>query len=111
MDVFSAWKVGKFVKENILSCENIHKSCSQFFSYYYGNSNRFSLFYIQMMEKFYSYFPIYINCMDKIRWRSYLELLKLEREECYFYYQLLLFCGDNYKELKNLIQSNLFVRI
>ena len=86
-------------------------TCSRFLSYYYGNSHQYSLFHIQMMKKFYSYFPIYLNQMNGIHWDSYLELLKLNPTECYFYYHILLFCGDDLMELKNLIQSNLFIRI
>ena len=93
------------------SCLNIHSTCSNFLSYYYGNSNSFSLFHIQMMEKFYKYFPIYIDSMSHINWNSYLELLQLGREECYFYYSILVFCGDDLLEMRKLINSNIYSRI
>lgn len=111
LNILSFWKVGKFVEEKMDSCFNPHEKCSNFLSYYYGNSNRYSLNHILMMKKLYSYFPIYINCMDEVCWDSYLELLKLNPEECYFYYRILLFCGDNSLELKRMIQSNLYFRI
>ena len=38
-------------------------------------------------------------------------MLKLGRYECYFYYNLLLFCGDDYDELKNLIDNRIYDRI
>lgn len=38
-------------------------------------------------------------------------MLKLGKKECYFYYNLLLFCGDDYDGLKNLIDNNIYERI
>ena len=111
MDVFSFWKIGKFIQGKKYSCFNIHITCSNYLSYYYGNSHRFSLFHIQMMEKLYSYFPIFSERMREIRWDSYLELLSLKPKECYFYYHILLFCGDDFDELKQLIRTNLYSRI
>lgn len=90
---------------------NGHFSCSSFLSYYFGNSFMFSLHHIIMMQRLYLYFPIYLESMNRINWASYLELLMLKRKECYFYYNLLLFCGDNSVELKNLIKSDLYCRI
>ena len=104
IDVYSLWNVGRFMIEKKDNCNNVHNLCSNFLSYYYGNSHTYSLFHIQMMERLYSYFPIYC-------WNSYIELLKLNPKECYFYFGILLFCGDNYNEIKNLIDSNLFSRI
>ncbi len=71
----------------------------------------FSLHHIIMMRKLYLYFPMYLDSMSKINWNSYLELLMLKKKECYFYYNLLLFCGDDSLELKKLIHSNLYCRI
>ena len=111
MDIFSYWKIGQFVQNKKDVCRNIHLSCSSFLSYYYGNSFFFSLYYIRMMEKLYFYFPIFLDCMRKIHWNSYLQLLSLCKKECYFYYQILLFCGDDSFELEKLIQSKLYFRI
>ena len=111
MNIFHLWSIGRFIRKKYNYCINIHRSCSKFLSYYYGNSNFYSLFYILMMERFYLYFPIYLKQMDKIKWDSYLELLKLKREECYFYYHILLFCGDDLLELRKMINSNIFFRI
>ena len=111
IDVYSLWNIGRFMIEKKDNCVNVHNLCSNFLSYYYGNSHTYSLFHIQMMEKFYSYFPIFLDSMKKICWKSYLELLKLNPKECYFYYGILLFCGDNYQEIKNLIDSCLYSRI
>lgn len=98
-----------FNKRN--SCLNIHLKCSDFLSYYFGNSVNYSLVNINLMRKLYIYFPIYLNCMNKINWESYLEMLRLEKKECYFYYNILLFCGDDSEELRNLINSKVFQRI
>ena len=111
MDVFSLWKIGRFISEKKNSCGNIHKECSNFLSYYYGNSYRFSLLHIQLMERFYSYFPIFVDCMNNIQWNSYIPLLLLNQKECYFYYRILLFCGDDSHELFRLIHSDLYSRI
>ncbi len=111
MNVLSLWNIGKFIRDNYYSCMNVHISCSKYLSYYYGNSYFYSLFYIRMMEKLYLYFPIYLDQMSLIKWDSYLELLKLNRKECYFYYHILLFCGDDLNELKKMIYSNLYLRI
>ena len=64
-----------------------------------------------MMRRFYLYFPIFLDVMKKIHWKSYLELIQLNRLECYFYYSISLFCGDDYLELKKLIDSKLYSRI
>ena len=90
---------------------NTHQLCSKFLSYYYGDSSYYSLFQIQSMKKLYIYFPIFLDCMNLIGWNSYLELLKLSIQECYFYYSLLLFCGDDLLGLRQLIKSNLYIRI
>lgn len=110
-DISFYWRVGKILFDGKDSCRNIHIKCSDYLSYYYGDSINYSLNNINLMSKLYLYFPIYLNCMNKIRWRSYLEMLKLGRYECYFYYNLLLFCGDDYDELKNLIDNRIYDRI
>lgn len=111
ISILSLWTVGKFLNEKKQSCLNVQQSCSQFLSYYYGNSSYYSLSQIHTMKKLYLYFPIYIACMSQIGWSSYLELLKLPPKECYFYYMILLFCGDDLWELKRLIHSNIYIRI
>ncbi|MBR3211369.1 MAG: hypothetical protein IKF71_05495 [Bacilli bacterium] len=111
VSIFSLWLIGRFLKEKESSCGNIHQVCSNYLSYYYGNSFCYSLSQIRKMKQFYLYFPIFIECMNQIRWSSYLELLKLPSKECYFYYSLLLFCGDDLLELKRLIYSDLYMRI
>ena len=110
-NIFSLWSIGKFMNEKEASCFNIQQLCSNYLSYYYGNSFYYSLFHIQMMRKLYQYFPIYMDVMNQIHWNSYLILLGLPSKECYFYYSLLLFCGDNISELNCLIQSGLYFRI
>ena len=111
INISSLWNIGRFMDKKGCTCSNIHQVCSNFLSYYYGNSSYFSLFHIQMMKKLYDYFPIFLDKMNLIEWSSYIEILKLSQKECYFYYKLLLFCGDDLVELKKLIQSNLFLRV
>lgn len=110
-DILYYWKIGRFMFNAKDSCINIHAKCSDYLSYYYGNSINYSLVNINLIRKLYLYFPIYLDCMDKINWDSYLEMLKLDKKRCYFYYNILLFCGDNSTELKKLINNNLYERI
>ena len=111
MNIAFFWKLGKFLYEKGPNCTNIYLRCSNYLSYYYGNSYRYNLFNISNISKFYTYFPIYLDSMSKISWNSYLELLKLDLKECYFYYYIIHFCGDDCIELKKLIQMNLYSRI
>ena len=37
------WKIGKFIFDKNNKCLNITIKCSEFLSYYYGNSNLFEL--------------------------------------------------------------------
>lgn len=105
------WKIGRFIYNNKDACQNSSSKCSNYLSYYFGDSYKYSLDKINLMKRLYLYFPMYLDCMNNINWNSYLELLKLSKKECYFYYNISLFCGDDYDELKNLIQSNVYSRI
>lgn len=106
------WKVGKFTVEKSYCCDNIISKCSRYLSYYFGNSTMFSCGNIIFMRKFYRYFPIFLDEMNKLSWDSYLELLKLKNQKaCYFYFNLSLFCNYDFEDLKLLIDSNLYFRI
>lgn len=106
------WKVGKFINEKDFLCENIVFKCSSFLSYYFGNSTVFSMENIIFMRKFYLYFPIYIDKMNNLEWDSYLMLMKIKnRNICYFYYNLSMFCNFDSCQLKNIISSDIYSRI
>jgi len=106
------WKIGKFTFEKRVYCENIINKCSCYLGYYFGNSRVFSYENILFMRKFYLYFPIYTGKMDSLEWGSYLELMKLRNKKlCYFYYNVAMFCNFQQKELKMLIDSDIYQRI
>lgn len=106
------WEIGKFVFNKRDFCENIVSKTSTYLSYYYGNSGMFSVQNIIFMRKFYLYFPIFNSNIYKLDWDSYVELMKIKnREICYFYYRISLFCNLNYFELKNLININMYSRL
>jgi len=106
------WKVGKFLVEKRYCCNNVVLKSSNFLSYYFGNSKVFSYENVIFMRKFYLYFPIFLDSMYQLDWDSYLILMKLKnRNMCYFYYQLALFCDFCYYDLKCAIDSNIFYRI
>lgn len=110
--LFFFWRIGKFLVEKKYSCNNIVLKSSNFLSYYYGSSTMFSYENVIFMRKFYLYFPIFLESMNQLEWDSYLELMKLKnRNMCYFYYRVALFCGFCCRDLKCVIDSNIFCRI
>lgn len=74
-------------------------------------TNLFSLKKIIEMERFYIYFPIYNNNLEKLDWDYYLELIKIKN--CclrMIYYKIAIFseCGfDTFKSL--LLEKNFFL--
>ena len=111
MHISFFWRLGEFLCKRNYRYEDICRQCSKYLSYYYGNSYRYSLSNIHRIRKFYSYFPIYFESMSSISWDSYLLLLDLCPRECYFYFHILCFCGDDFAELKRIVQSDIYNRI
>lgn len=111
IQIYFFWKIGKFLFDKKSKCLNIVEKTSCFLSYYYGDSNIFSLENINIMKKFYLYFPIYNKYIESIDWSYYIKLLKLNKKECYFYYKIVLFCNCDISELELLIKNNIFLRI
>ncbi len=110
--LFFFWKIGKFTVEKRFFCENIVSKCSSYLAYYYGNSTMFSYNSVLSMKKFYLYFPVFLDVMNKLEWESYLELIKFnDKSICYFYYNLSLFCNFNYGNLKHAIDNKVYFRI
>jgi len=52
------WLIGKFVYDKRNYSDNIIEKCSNYLSYYFGDSYSFSYDNILFMRKFYLYFPI-----------------------------------------------------
>ncbi len=105
------WKIGKFIFDKNNKCLNITIKCSEFLSYYYGNSSLFSLKNMKYIKKIYLYFPIYDYHMEYIDWNCYKVLLNLNKCECYFYYYIVLFCNSNLFELTDMINNQIYFRI
>lgn len=105
------WKIGKFLFDKNNMCLNITEKISGFLSYYYGNSSTFSIENINLMKKFYLYFPIYSKYIERINWDCYRRLLILSKKECYFYYKIVLFCNSDKSDLESMIENSIFLRI
>ena len=105
------WKIGRFIYKNQNKCLNITSKCSLFLSYYYGNSFLFSNENIFLFKKLYLYFPVYIDKMNSLKWDFYRELLQLKRNECYFYYRIVLFCNSELIDIKSMINNDIYYRI
>jgi hypothetical protein len=105
------WLVGKFVYLNKYRTTNIIKKCSEYLSYYFGDSYSFSYDKVLTMRKLFLYFPIYNHNLEKIDWNYYLELLKLNKDISYFYYRVCLFCELDFNSFKSMINTNMYYRI
>ena len=97
--------------DNKKSCSNIIEKSSSFLSYYYGNSNLFSLDNMHIIRKLYLYFPIFNNYLETLNWDYYKVLLKLDKKECYFYYYIVLFCNSDLTDLYEMIENDYYLRI
>ena len=110
--IYFLWLIGKFVYNKNDCCENIIKKCSDFLSYYFGDSYSFSYDNILFMRKFYLYFPIYLEKYENIPWNYYVALLKINNEEITkLYLNICLFCNFDYNSLKRMIDGNLYLII
>ena len=64
------------------------------------------------MKKLYLYFPIYDKRFEKLSWKYYIELFKLNNKEIlYFYFKISLFCNLDFFDFKNMITSQRYFRI
>ena len=106
------WIVGKFINSNKNKCLNIIEKVSDYLSYYYGDSYNYSYQNIIYMKKMYLYFPIYDKRFEKLSWKYYIELFKLNNKEIlYFYFKISLFCNLDFFDFKNMITSQIYFRI
>lgn len=75
-------------------------------------SKTFSRENVNYMRKFYQCFPIYIDELNKLNWEHYLELLKISNlKERYFYLKTTIFCKGSVKDLKDIINKNIYYLI
>ena len=85
---------------------------SEFFSYYFGRSDIFSMHNIHYMKKFYCCFPVFCDRFRELSFEHYkliVDVSDLKRR--YFYFWLALFCRSNVCELEKYIQEDLYARI
>ncbi len=72
-------------------------------------SETFSRENVNYMKRFYQCFPIYIDELNKLDWEHYVELLKINNsKERYFYLRIAMFCKSSVKELKEIINKNIY---
>lgn len=105
------WKIGRFINFYSKRTDNIVMMVSNYLSYYYGNSYKFSLSNVNLMKKLYIYFPIYNTFIEKLDWNLLKKILILNKKECYFYFRIILLCHSNSYELEKLINTNIYFRI
>lgn len=105
------WKIGRFINFYDKKTDNIVMMVSNYLSYYYGNSYKFSLSNVNLMKKLYMYFPIYTTFIEKLDWNLLKKILILNKKECYFYFRIVLLCHSKPYELERLINTNIYFRI
>ena len=106
------WNIGKRVYEYQDTCHNIVERCSNFCSYYYGNSIQFSRENIHLMKRFYMNYPIYTSYLENFSWEQYQLFLKIkDKKERQFYYYLSHFFHSTYEETLSFIHNHYYERI
>ena len=106
------WYIGKKIYELRNKCINPCEVISNYYSYSYGNSYRFSRENVSIMRNFYLCFPIYIDSYDKLSWSHFKLLIKIKNSNIRnFYLSIILFCNSSVFELENIINSSLYKRI
>lgn len=106
------WLIGKFVYDKRNYSDNIIEKCSNYLSYYFGDSYSFSYNNILHMRKFYLFFPVYLNKFENISWDYYVDLLKLNNQDiAKFYLKICLFCDMDYSNFKKMINDNIYFSI
>ena len=106
------WKIGKIACEKQKYYDNVVEKLSDYYSYYFGDSNYFTRESIHMMKKFYINFPIYYKELNNISWNQYRLLLSLSnKNEMYFYFRISLLFFSDYQETLDFINNNYYVRI
>lgn len=110
--IYFYWLVGKFVFDKRDCCNNIIEKCSEYLSYYFGDSYSFSYNNLVCMRKFYLCFPVYLDKFENISWKYYLKLLDINNSSiAKFYLKVCLFCDMDYESLNSMINSNTYYRI
>ena len=103
------WKIGKLVFCKQKYYENSVSKFSEYFSYYFGNSNIFSITNIRYMKKFYCCFPIYYDELNRLEFGHYKLLVNIsESDKRYFYFRLALFCRSSVLELNDIIMNDYY---
>ncbi len=110
--LFMFWNIGKKVFESQNKYNNAAQKWSSYCQYRFGMSSAFSRENINLMRKFYLYFPIFTENIFLLEWDYYRELVKIrDVEERMFYYKTAIFCHLSFKEMEELIRQEMFFRI
>lgn len=106
------WNIGKEIYNLKGHCSNPCEYISNYYSYKFGDSYKYSRENISIMRNFYLCFPIYINYYDNLSWNHFKLLIgvrdKIIRN---FYLRIILFCNSSEDDLNYFINSYLFERI
>lgn len=106
------WYIGKNIYNLKNKCSNPCEIVSNYYSYTYGNSYRFSRENISIMRNFYLCFPIYIEVYNKLTWNHFKLLINIKDKIIRnFYLAIIIFCDSSVEELKFIINSSLYNRI
>ena len=106
------WNIGKTIYNLKDICSNPCEYISNYYSYKFGDSYKYSRENISIMRNFYLCFPIYINNYDKLSWNHFKLLINI-REKIIrnFYLRIVLFCNSSEEDLITYINSSLYSRI
>ena len=112
MPLFLFWKVGEIVFAQQKLCINAVSKYSNYFSYYFGMSETFSICNVRYMKKFYCCFPIYMKELDNLSFEHYKLLVDInDIKKRYFYFRVALFCRSSVEELKYIVENDLYINI
>ena len=111
-DIYYYWKIGKLIYSLEESCMNVHQRFSEYFSYYYGNSNIYTRENLYLMKRFYINFPIFYETLNLLSWNQYCLLFQIKnKQEMYFYFRLSLYFHSDLDETSQFIHNRYFLRI
>lgn len=106
------WSIGKEIYNLKNNCFNPCEYISNYYSYKYGDSFKYSRENISIMRNFYLCFPIYIKNYDNISWNHFKLLININDKIIRnFYLRLIIFCNSSVDDLNIIINSSLYNRI
>ena len=108
-NLFLFWKIGRLVFVGRSFFDNSVFKYSNFCSYYFGNSEIFSIDNVHYMEKFYKAFPVFLNRFTELSFEHYKLIVDVsDLEKRYFYFWLAIFCRSSVSQLRSIISNDLY---